>query len=572
MSGQDAELIDAVESGQIARVNKALDGGASPNATKRVTISWTHKGETKRDTIQCESALALAVASGRADIVEVLVRQAADPDAKVEWRVPLWYNRTNFENWDRFRWVFPIEYPCFLALALGQGGNITNLGDTPTNVYASNGPRRNWVQEMETGLIRMSRTGGDVTIADPSKDEDAFRLVTLQPKLEVLIALLRGGAKATDAALAAARKVSDPQFLTLLEAQRQPEPTLPRLSTTSAAAPQNVALINAVELNRADLVRKLILEGSADPWARKRVNFALKSSQPTRQLECESALALAIVKNRDEVVKALLAKGLTDSSPIEWHICCSARDSALPAYGATYSYPSILALAVGRGGTVRAWDGSSATALQGDADTGKVHTNKVGAEVRVDRWQPQSELSDAVQIVPSLEIISILLRAGASVTAEAETAASKHPDVRFLQLLTKHKEIMKRQEEAQFQALLERHVSELTTGASTPQSSDPEPEHAPLADNVAALESKIAQLTTTYQMEFDALKLRVSNLERDLKLVSTSASNEPRVPPRPVQKIMHVIRNFVPTAPDEVLLQFGQQVFVNVAFADGWAS
>ncbi|KXS11701.1 hypothetical protein M427DRAFT_35452 [Gonapodya prolifera JEL478] len=578
MPGPDAQLIDTVESGQIALVNKALDGGASPNARKRVTVSWTHNKDglslTKRDTIQCESALALAVVSGRADIVEVLLRRGSDPDVKVEWKIPLWYNKTTFTNWDKYRWIFPFEYPCCLALALAQGGNIPHFGDSPTDVYSSNGPNRNWKQEMETGLIRMSRTGGDLTIADPSKDEDAFRLVNLQPNLDVLIALLRGGAKATDAALAAARKVPDPQFLTLLEAQRAPEPSIHHLSTTSATNPQNVALINAVELNRADLVRKLVLEGDADPSSRKRMSFLHNSSQPYRQLDCESALVLAIVKNKAEVVKALLANGLSDSGPVEWHVCCSARDSTLPAYGATYSYPSILALAVGRGGTVRAWDGSIAPALQTDTDVGKVHTNKVGAEVRVDRWQPQGELSDIVQIVPSLEVVSMLLHAGASVTADAEAATSKNPDVRFIQLLTKHKEIVKRQNEAQFQALLERHVSELTTGASTNTVQTSGLEHTTLADKVAALEFKIAQLTTTHQTELDALKLRVSTLERDLKAVSTSAPTEARVavPPRPVQKIMHVIRDFMPTAPDEVLLQFGQQAFVNVAFADGWAS
>ncbi|KAJ3337089.1 hypothetical protein HDU93_001662 [Gonapodya sp. JEL0774] len=195
---KDADLIEAVETGSLALVKKALAESADPNARKRITLTVTldknRSGQTKTDTVLAESVIAIAVIHASPEIVETLLQAGADASRPVEWSrtwAPSQY--WSGGNWSG-RWQAIRTFRSALALAL-------------TN-----------------GTLLMNKKGGHVRIDTPLADSDAFVRVTHQPRLDVVAVLLRYAPGAIDADLFSnAKALGDNRFAALIEKRLEQE-------------------------------------------------------------------------------------------------------------------------------------------------------------------------------------------------------------------------------------------------------------------------------------------------------------------------------------------------------------
>ncbi|KXS16014.1 hypothetical protein M427DRAFT_307558 [Gonapodya prolifera JEL478] len=84
-SSSQKDLIRCIECEDIGGVADALARGANPNTRKKVVLTCKvstgiFKSETRTDTIQAESALALAVRGGNLEIAELLLSAGVDPN------------------------------------------------------------------------------------------------------------------------------------------------------------------------------------------------------------------------------------------------------------------------------------------------------------------------------------------------------------------------------------------------------------------------------------------------------------------------------------------------------------
>ncbi|KXS13902.1 hypothetical protein M427DRAFT_359489 [Gonapodya prolifera JEL478] len=168
-------LIEAIEAGDLDLVCGILASGADPNARKTVTItctvwqsikhgSWGRADvgmgnfESRVDSRQCESALALAIHSKNLAIVQALIRYGADMHAPIEWALPGFYEIWDEKAWFR-RWRFVYSFPDALSLAAGVKNTVAARGG-PSLV--GNSP--------EFPSVRVNCKGGNVSLVNPSKD------------------------------------------------------------------------------------------------------------------------------------------------------------------------------------------------------------------------------------------------------------------------------------------------------------------------------------------------------------------------------------------------------------------
>ncbi|KAJ3341442.1 hypothetical protein HDU93_004843 [Gonapodya sp. JEL0774] len=179
-----AKLIEAVERGDILEVENLLTNGADPNAVKTVTLLLLNK----TDTVNGESALALAILHGHDQIVEVLLKHGADPMQKISWIIseyPEHGESWTIQKWDN-RWRY--KFSCTDALSLAWVGTCRRAE------FHENGDESVAVEVSEKVLINMP--GGDVVhILDsvwghtPNERSVLYREHNLHLQPAVLIAL-----------------------------------------------------------------------------------------------------------------------------------------------------------------------------------------------------------------------------------------------------------------------------------------------------------------------------------------------------------------------------------------------
>ncbi|KAJ3335654.1 hypothetical protein HDU93_004782, partial [Gonapodya sp. JEL0774] len=205
----DRRLIDAVESGNPVDVRTILDAGASANVRKLVSLNVRVIEENgnvapRTDTIECESALALAIIHNQPEIVEVLLASGATT-GEITWRDSTWWDRDlTIEEWDT-RWLLAYSFPSAICLAVGRGGTLTRLSDGQ-KAEAPDGK----------GRVAGNKPGGIVHIENPKSLDDVRVLMELKPSIAVVQALLSQGAPVTDVELKAAKANPDTTFFELL--------------------------------------------------------------------------------------------------------------------------------------------------------------------------------------------------------------------------------------------------------------------------------------------------------------------------------------------------------------------
>ncbi|KAJ3338579.1 hypothetical protein HDU93_009356 [Gonapodya sp. JEL0774] len=218
---------------------------------------------------------------------------------------------------------------------------------------------------------------------------------------------------------------------------------------------QELDLIEAVENGNEKRVQQLLLEG-ADPNVRKKVTLSVQVQEhrlvkraglfssekyeevyekKTDAIECESALALAILHGHSRIVEALLISGAAPNGKCDWRIanCGSSWDSELwnkKRWLGSVSFPSPVTLAIGRGGRWKRWDSSTANVPNAD---GTLFISNKGGHVRLDNPKTWDSASTGFTIQPSLAVLRVLLRHGAVVSDVEITAASKNTDTSFLE-------------------------------------------------------------------------------------------------------------------------------------------
>ncbi|KAJ3341218.1 hypothetical protein HDU93_005409 [Gonapodya sp. JEL0774] len=215
----DRDLVEAVEAGETLRACQLLLEGADPHSRKRVTLtvdihhttllqdsSSTSRPVTRSETVECESVLGLAIMHGHVDIVEQLLKMGANPNAQIEWSRSNWFESWTPKDWLDRRWRFKCSFPSALSLAVGRGGT----GKYFEGYLLADIPEPN-------GALFVNLKGGEVMLESPATMEEAYVQLTVQPKLEIVNLLLKHGAEVTPAALAAAKKQSDPKYLEAME-------------------------------------------------------------------------------------------------------------------------------------------------------------------------------------------------------------------------------------------------------------------------------------------------------------------------------------------------------------------
>ncbi|KAJ3338678.1 hypothetical protein HDU93_009162 [Gonapodya sp. JEL0774] len=354
----------------------------------------------------------------------------------------------------------------------------------------------------------------------------------------------------------------------------------------------------------------------------------------TDSVECESALALGILHAHEEVVKALLDGGADPNGACEWKTSnCSNWMGLLNAdswtdlskrWVGSYLFPSPLTLAVARGGKWMNWDGSTSNPAP-DSDN-KLAINLKGGSVQL--RQPrvyQDACISPFALQPSLPILQVLLSHGAAVTQRELDAACKWPDQLFLQALQHHQfhpptsvpahsqhspsapasPSPTSQSTETFLALLtnkDREIialraeldqvkgrnEELSVRTAVAESKVEEVmqrnvEHQARITNLEAanqdLQTQNYALSTkndTLSAEIRTLSTKNAALEREIGNLAqlTSLPPEPPTrepqPPRTVKKLMHAIAEYFAQDTDELDVAVGDEIYVNLEFADGW--
>ncbi|KXS17841.1 hypothetical protein M427DRAFT_247103 [Gonapodya prolifera JEL478] len=164
--------------------------------------------EWKEDTIDCESALLLAILHARLEVLRVLLEKGARVDGEVQWRsshVNLYDSRSwTADQWRQQRCQFTYSFPSALARAVGRGGTATECDGTTWHV-----PDRD-------GKLHVSLRGGVVTLNHLTRWQRCSAGLLVRPHVEIVRLLLAYGARVTDVELEGSRKSPDQEFLDAL--------------------------------------------------------------------------------------------------------------------------------------------------------------------------------------------------------------------------------------------------------------------------------------------------------------------------------------------------------------------
>ncbi|KAJ3341216.1 hypothetical protein HDU93_005407 [Gonapodya sp. JEL0774] len=340
----------------------------------------------------------------------------------------------------------------------------------------------------------------------------------------------------------------------------------------------------------------------------------------------ESALGLAIFTGIADVVTTLLEAGADPNTAIEWP-----NANTVPTWTPerwnktrwvrTYRADSPLILAIGRGVKVTDFDGAS-SAWGALADKGKLRISKVGGEVRLVNPESWTQAYRECEIAPRPDIIGILLRYGARVTRETYEAAKRTDNKNVVDLLDPYiLDLSALSPTVANTANLSRKASSRNPSGYYPRS--PSPNNSPssprppsldipgtnvsnhgdmalsrlLVDQMrqndelrreirslqaasaeksahsAALEHQATELKDrNAELERELLSLRRQLAEQTARLQAAGSPVDMSSKHRDEKKLMTVTTPFMPTEPDEILLEFGNTVSVNWNFDDGWAA
>ncbi|KAJ3338554.1 hypothetical protein HDU93_009402 [Gonapodya sp. JEL0774] len=243
---QDAALIAAVESRSILRVRDALSKGAKPSARKWVKFScrvfrdWERKdgrvvtkdlGELRHDVALGESALALAIMVGQADIAEALL-DAGGPDLvhdPVEWTLWAYHLPWTHDDWTRKRVACTFTFNSALSFALGAG-RVTSADGLPL---------LDWQRDLDHAhTLRVNKKGGVVRLVDPQWSSERCDEVTVRPSAEVVRLIVKRGGLVTERVADAAKRLARRDILQALGMN-------PQLAPSSASASN----MNAISAN-----------------------------------------------------------------------------------------------------------------------------------------------------------------------------------------------------------------------------------------------------------------------------------------------------------------------------------
>ncbi|KXS17840.1 hypothetical protein M427DRAFT_247105 [Gonapodya prolifera JEL478] len=250
MSGNlNAQLIEAVEAGSDADVKRLIEEGASRDTRKKVTLrAKVDDGrggfDWKEDTVECETALLLAVLHARVKVVRVLLEKGASVAGEVEWKVGNSGNRSwTAQEWQRDRWRWTYRFPSVLAAAIGHGGKLTFWDGTKYDIPGSD------------GKLHISLRGGVVALNHPTTWQERSSGFFVQPDVAIVRLLLAYGARVTNTELEAARKNANPEFLRSLKSHSRnpiprPGPLELELAATALAAQSRefAYLVTTVEM------------------------------------------------------------------------------------------------------------------------------------------------------------------------------------------------------------------------------------------------------------------------------------------------------------------------------------
>ncbi|KAJ3316539.1 hypothetical protein HDU93_004393, partial [Gonapodya sp. JEL0774] len=287
----------------------------------------------------------------------------------------------------------------------------------------------------------------------------------------------------------------------------------------------------------------------------------------------------------------------------------------------TYSFPSALTLAVARGGKMVQHDGYTESRPTSD---GRVSVNKRGGHVKVQQPQPMSDISEWVQLEPNLGVVEALVRGGATVGIVELKAAKANPDTRFYKTIKDYaishgdpslvtaSATASSPQHTRPVAVPRPQLRPVSHTSTTVQPPSPPPfdiltlssllaeqtvKCSHLSERALAAESMLAATT----LESSQLRSRVSQLESQLaSTLSVNTSLESRIlslsetvahlrtentlllsrvaaatrPPTKLQRMMYAVVDFVPRGEeeDEMALNVGDAVFVNLGYEDGWGS
>ncbi|KXS22547.1 hypothetical protein M427DRAFT_50846 [Gonapodya prolifera JEL478] len=220
-------IIDAIESGNLEEVRRAIgESSPRPNARKRISLECKvlvsrnligkPEERVETDTADGESALCLAILTGRSELVRAVLEAGADPNSMISWKVPSGAETWTKALWEKRRWHLQFTSPSALDFALG--GVRVFFGDGSPAI-------RQQAELEDTGRLLISKRGENVRLSNPRSPSESYQRATLTPNLDIVTWLLNKGAVVSlscrDAATRLGRAASPlPEFAALLEAPR----------------------------------------------------------------------------------------------------------------------------------------------------------------------------------------------------------------------------------------------------------------------------------------------------------------------------------------------------------------
>ncbi|KXS10004.1 hypothetical protein M427DRAFT_63057 [Gonapodya prolifera JEL478] len=347
-------------------------------------------------------------------------------------------------------------------------------------------------------------------------------------------------------------------------------------SVSNASLARDFNLIEAVESGNVIGARQCLSDG-ASPNVRKVVTLTVntgrwdRTSGPPRTdtSEGESALALAILYGQVDMVSALLEGGSDPNIAIGWQISgldpWTTENWNKSRWEANWSYPSALALAVGRAGRVTNAEAKPITNWQSDAQSSfKFRINKRGGTPKVVNPSLNADRLLEVSLTPKIEIVTLLIRHGASVSEEILEGTRTLKDRKIHDLLQGHRlgelERQRQRAEEELARRAKEEVARMVESSVELIVSD-------LRGQLETLEEKLDTQTAHYEHQLKLLHHEIANLKIQL---ANSTLKQQVIPPTPIKQVRLVRLPYTPREGDEIELDIGQEVFVHLEYVDGW--